>query len=251
MLISTSNDYVKHIKKLQTKKSYRYEQQAFVVEGIKMINDGIGLLDTVIISEKFDMEQITISPEIEKILVSDKVFRHLSDTVSPQGIMGIVKMPCDTLHDFSNSLLLFCDGVSDPGNLGTIIRSADAAGADGVILGQGCADIYNSKTIRSTMSSIFHIKTFFAEDSIKTLQYFQNKGTAVIGSSLSAKDNFYEADYTRPTLFIVGNEANGISDQALTICDKCVKIPMLGRAESLNVAVAASVMLFEAVRQRN
>jgi len=251
VITSSSNDYIKHLKKLQTKKSYRLENGQFIIEGIKMVKDGFSYIDTIIVSESFDMDLI---PDINKkniVEVSDKLFREISETLTPQGVMAVANMklwgPCDLLNE--SPFLLFCDGVADPGNLGTIIRTADAGGMTGVILSGNCVDLYNPKTIRATMSSLFNVKICIADDSIKTINFFKNKNVTVIGSALTSSESIYETNLKPPVLIVVGNEANGISDLVLTTCDKYVKIPMIGKAESLNVGVAASLLIYESVRQ--
>ena len=134
--------------------------------------------------------------------------------------------------------------------MGTIIRTADSAGCDGVILSPDCVDLYNPKVVRSTMSSLFNVPVCISEDSIKTLKFFKNNGVSIVGSTPHTDKFIYDEDFTRPTVIILGNEANGVSDDLLTMADSCVKIPMVGHAESLNVATAGAVLIYEAVRQR-
>ncbi len=250
MITSSSNDFIKHLKKLQTKKSYRHENKEFVLEGIKPVTDGIEFVKTVIAGESFDADKIPANVPVQ--IVSDKIIKEISDTQSPQGIMALCRMPDVDVKEISteNSVIVFCDNVSDPGNLGTIIRTADAAGCDGVVL-SGCADLYNPKTVRSTMSSLFNIKINICDDGIKTLEYFKNNFMKITGTSPRAENLLYKTDFTGSEVIVIGNEANGISERVLTICDKCVKIPMFGKAESLNASVAAALVIYDAVMQRN
>ena len=250
MITSTSNSLIKHIKKLQSKKSYRYECGEFIIEGLRQVFDAAKMCKTVLVSEDFT-EQLPNFPCTVETISSD-IFKSLSETKSPQGILAVAKMVTASEQDLlkENGLYVFCDSVQDPGNLGTIIRTADSAGADGVILGEGCVDLFNPKTVRSTMSSLFNVPVCVSESSIKTLKFFKNNGVKIVGSTPHTEKLIYDEDFTTKTLIILGNEANGISDDLLTLCDACVKIPMVGSAESLNVATAGAVLIYEAVRQR-
>lgn len=246
MITSAANDFVRHLKKLQTKKSYRYENKEFVLEGIKPVAEGIKFVKTIVVNENFDREKIPGNVPVQT--VSDKIFRDISDTKTPQGILALCAMPDVSIDKLptENTVLVFCDGVSDPGNLGTIIRTADAAGCGGVIL-SGCADLYNPKTIRATMSSLFNIKICIG--GINTLELLKNKSMTVTGTSPAAENLLYDTEFASAEVIVIGNEANGISETVLTKCDKCVKIPMFGKAESLNASVAAALVIYDAVMQ--
>ncbi len=250
MITSMSNDFVKHLKKLQTKKSYRHECGEFVLEGIKPVTDGINFVKTVIAGESFDTDKIPKNADVQ--ILSDKIIKEISDTKSPQGIMALCRMPDVGLSELptEKSVIVFCDGVSDPGNLGTIIRTADAAGCSGVVL-SGCADLYNPKTVRSTMSSLFNVRLCICDDGIAALKHFKKNFMQVTGTSPRAENLLYKTDFAESEVIVIGNEANGISDEVLTICDKYVKIPMFGKAESLNASVAAALVIYETVRQRH
>ncbi|MNI36959.1 23S rRNA (uridine(2479)-2'-O)-methyltransferase [compost metagenome] len=192
------------------------------------------------------------SLDIEWIAVSQGVLEKCSDTQTPQGIIAVVQKQPLAVQDmltFSDDLVVVIDGIQDPGNLGTIIRSADAVGAHGVILGAGTVDLYNPKTIRSTMGSLFHLPIIEA-DLMELLPLAREKGIGLVTTSLQAKRSCYEADLTQPTWLIMGNEAKGVSAKVAELSDVQVIIPMQGQAESLNVAMAATVLLFEASRQR-
>lgn len=250
MITSASNPLIKHIKKLQTKKTYRYDCGEFVIEGLRQVFDAKEYCKQVIVSEEFAADLPEFSCPVET--VSSRLMPALSETKNPQGILAVANMnPADekTLIK-EGGLYIFCDDVNDPGNLGTIIRTADSAGADGVILSSGCVDLYNPKTVRSTMSSLFNIPICISADSIKTINFFKNNGVAVIGSTPHTDKLIYDEDFTGSAMIVLGNEANGVSDELLTRCSSCVKIPMVGRAESLNVATAGAVLIYEAVRQK-
>lgn len=250
MITSASNTLIKHIKKLQTKKAYRYEHGEFVIEGLRQVFDAKDSVSLVVVSEEFANAIPSFNCPVET--VSAHLMPSISETKNPQGIMAIAKMnpakEADILKE--NGLYVFCDGVADPGNLGTIIRTADSAGCDGVILSPDCVDLYNPKVVRSTMSSMFNVPVCISDDSIKTINNFKNNGVSIIGSTPHTDKLIYQADFACSAMIILGNEANGVSDDLLTIADSCVKIPMVGHAESLNVATAGAVLIYEAVRQR-
>ena len=150
----------------------------------------------------------------------------------------------------STNYLLIMDSIQDPGNLGTMIRTADAAGFTGMIISKGCVDVYNPKVLRSTMGSIFRMPLCFTDKLENVLENIKLKGIRVYASHLSAKESCYEINMTNNIAIIIGNEANGISNEILPYADKLIKIPMYGRTESLNASIAAGILMFECVRQR-
>ena len=154
----------------------------------------------------------------------------------------------NSTEEIKGDFYLLCDKVQDPGNLGTIIRTAHAAGASGIILTKGTVDIYNDKTIRSTMGSVFYLPIIYDND-LSFLKKLKEDGFSLVTTSLQESKNFFEEDLRVKVILGVGNEGNGISDEIFAMSDKKVKIPMPGGAESLNVAVASSIILFEKVRQ--
>lgn len=220
--------------------------------------------------------------------VSDNVFIRMSDTQTPQGIMAVVKMSEITIEDLfgrdmhinsmngedndskntdskddnskndnsSNSsntiqpLLLILENLQDPGNLGTIIRMAEGAGVTGVIMSCNTVDIYNPKTIRSTMGSLYRVPVIYVEDICKTVEECRQKGVRVYAAHLKGTDNYNVKDYTKPTAFMIGNEGNGLTDKLTDKADELVRIPMQGKVESLNAAIACTILTYEAVRQR-
>ncbi len=247
---SASNALFKHIKSLQDKK-YRKKNREYTVEGIKSVNDAIASgkkVKQVIVAERLDFE----APEgIEKIKLSDQLFDRLCDTQSPQGVMAVIEME-DRAEFFpeTDKAYVYCDGVNDPGNLGTIIRTADAAGFGGVLLSKGTVDLYSPKTVRASMGSFFNIDVITELD-INDLKEYKAAGFELYGGALGKNTIDYRAaDMKKPTIIIIGNEANGISKDVMDIC-QCVKIPILGKAESLNASVAAAILMYELVSQRS
>ena len=279
MITSTSSSQVKHIVNLQKKSKLRKEEKQFVVEGIKMVSEAPkDRLVKVYISETFkaDNEEFLEKMNYEALgkdileVVSDNVFIRMSDTQTPQGIMAVVNMSEITIEDMfgkdmhinskndnsgnsSNKmqpLLLILENLQDPGNLGTIIRMAEGAGVTGIIMSSNTVDIYNPKTIRSTMGSLYRVPVIYVEDICKTVEECRQKGVRVYAAHLKGTDNYNVKDYTQPTAFMIGNEGNGLTDKLTDKADELVRIPMQGKVESLNAAIACTILTYEAVRQR-
>ena len=279
MITSTSSSQVKHIVNLQKKSKLRKEEKQFVVEGIKMVSEAPkDRLVKVYISETFkaDNEEFLEKMNYEALgkdileVVSDNVFIRMSDTQTPQGIMAVVKMSEITIEDMfgrdmhinskndnsgnsSNKmqqLLLILENLQDPGNLGTIIRMAEGAGVTGVIMSCNTVDIYNPKTIRSTMGSLYRVPVIYVDDICEAVEECKKKGIRVYAAHLKGTDNYNVKDYTQPTAFMIGNEGNGLTDKLTDKADELVRIPMQGKVESLNAAIACTILTYEAVRQR-
>ncbi len=258
---SNQNSTLKEIKSLHLKKN-RDALGLYFVEGIRFVSDAIDngqVISKIIISDK--LESLNGGSElIEKVkgvcsdisLVPEKLFKEVSDTQTPQGILAVLKK---NKYDFDRvisegSSVVILDCLQDPGNAGTIIRTADAGGISAVLMSKGCVDLYSPKVLRSTMGSVFHIPIFEGLNITETIQVLKLNGYKVIASHLSGKNNYFQEDLTGRSAIIVGNEANGISDETANMADSLVKIPMPGKAESLNASVAASIMIYEIVRQQ-
>lgn len=202
-----------------------------------------GLLKEVLISDQMtDLEPLDC-PDVE--VVERTVFKQISDTVHPQGILAVVQKPCwreeEVLAQKGGRVLLL-DGIRDPGNLGTMIRTAEAAGVKAVYMSPDCVDLFNPKVIRSTMGSIFRVPVFSAELTA-VIRRLTEKGTCVYATSLAAQKSFRDVDLQSAGI-IIGSEANGISDEVLRIVPEHIKIPMAGQVESLNAAVSAAILMF-------
>jgi TrmH family RNA methyltransferase len=253
-MLSKDNKLVKNALKLKQKK-YREEEGAFLVEGIRFVEEAAkeNKVRYIFYSEKIytvNGHERVLSLEVDKYEVSKDVMKELADTENPQGVVAIVEKPRWTINDVKNDFIVIADGIQDPGNLGTIIRTSDAAGAGAVIVIKGTVDVYNSKTLRSTMGSIFHIPVVFYDDFEEAALDLKSKGYRIYSSSLDADNYIYNYDFKEKTAIVIGNEANGIPDEHLKLSTHLVKIPMIGRAESLNAASAAAVIIYEVVRQR-
>lgn len=185
-------------------------------------------------------------------IVADNVFDRMSQTQTPQGIMAVVRMKDNSLSDMlsGNPLLILVENLQDPGNLGTIIRMGEGAGVTGVIMSPNTVDIYNPKTIRSTMGSIFRVPFIYVQDFGEAVSECQKSGVKVYAAHLDGKNTYLGEDYSTPTAFLIGNEGNGLTDDITKQADTLIRIPMEGEVESLNAAIACTILTYEAVRQR-
>ena len=250
---TTKNKKYKFIKSLQQKKT-RQNEGFFTVEGIKSVRDAVNSdadIELVAMSEDFFKNDAgEFAERIPTLIVANEIFGGLCDTKTPQGIIAVIKIKKQ--KQFTPDLskpYIFCDNVSDPGNLGTIIRTADAAGLGGVLLSKECADLYSPKTVRSSMGSFFNIDIITDFD-YSDLISLKSQGFRLYCGALEDDSICYtDVDFTAPCVIIVGNEANGASDVILKESEHII-IPIHGNAESLNVGVAASVLMYEAVRKR-
>jgi RNA methyltransferase, TrmH family len=256
-IMSVQNNKVKEWAQLLERRG-REKQGKYLIEGYHLVEEALRAgapVETIVYSmEKGRPDALTKSaPDaVEWVGVTQAVLEKCSDTQTPQGIFAVVaKMSIgpDELLSGENDLVIVLDGVQDPGNLGTIIRSADAVGASAVVLGRGTVDLYNPKTIRSTMGSMYHLPIVEA-DLLELLPRARDRGVRLVTTSLQAQRSCYDTDLRQRTWLILGNEAKGVSPEVAQQSDVRVIIPMQGKAESLNVAMAATVLLFEASRQR-
>lgn len=256
MITSTSNSQVKYLVQLQNKAKTRKENREFVVEGLKMVEEAPkDRVVKVYVSENYEnsnrgaLEKLNLEYET----VSDSVFSQMSDTKTPQGILAIVKMLEYSVEDMlkENPLIAVIENLQDPGNLGTIIRTGEGAGITGVIMSSNTVDIYNPKTIRSTMGSIFRVPFLYENDFLKAIEYIKSRNVTVYAAHLDGKNSYTKEQYTQPSAFLIGNEGNGLTNEVANAADVLIRIPMCGKVESLNAAVATTVLLYEARRQRD
>ena len=249
---STSNPIVKAARKLRDKND-RHISGIYMVEGENTVAELLAykkeLVQSLFITSKYAPEYQNCDFDVYE--VTDRVMDYMCDTKTPQGIAAQVRMDFSEPDFKAGSFYVYLDGVRDPGNVGAVIRTADAAGADAVILSPDCADIYNPKTVRSAMGSLFHIKTVVESAHLEYMKKALEGGVKAFAGALDAKDLLYDADMNGKIAVCVGNEAHGISDELKALNGVCgVKIPMIGEAESLNASVAAGILIYEAVRQR-
>lgn len=247
---SASNDKFKFFKSLLTKKG-RDESGQYMVEGIKSVKEALNSqrnIEAVIIKEGLacDIGQVTCPMYVMPQMLTDR----LSDTKSPQGIYAVINKLNKDIQLKKDGAYVYCDRVSDPGNLGTIIRTADSAGFEGVLLSPDCVEVHNPKTVRSCMGSFFRMEVIENVDPGFLRAYSETDGK-IYGGILSGDTKDYRSvDYKGSVMIVVGNEATGISEPVQKICTP-VKIPIYGGAESLNVAVAASILMYEAANSRH
>lgn len=257
-ITSKENEFIKHIKKLKDKK-YREVSHEYVIEGIKLVAEAI--------QEKAPIKQIVLCDDCEKnaaipkdlmyeiakyecIYVAEKVFKYLSEVQTPQGILAVIERNKQEIEiDYTQDIIVALDDVQDPGNLGTILRTVDSIGLTQILVSKGTADAYNPKVVRSTMGAIFRVKIIECEDLKQTLKEIKKHKFKVVVSSLQTEQTIYDISYHKKVI-VIGNEANGVEQEIQNQADEKVKIPMLGKTESLNASVATGIILYEYVRQK-
>lgn len=257
MISSTSNQQMKTIVQLNKKAKARRELRAFVVEGIKMFRETPDrLLQRVYVSEQFLKEEANHALLAEKgvdyELVSDSVFAHISDTNTPQGILAIVQMPEYSFSDLlrgAHTRLLVLEDIQDPGNLGTMFRTGEGAGLTGIIMSRETVDLFSPKTVRATMGSIYRVPFYVADDLQETILRLRQAGVHSYAAHLRGEKYYDRLDLTGATAFLIGNEGNGLKRETANLADAYLKIPMEGELESLNAAIAAGILMYEAHRQ--
>lgn len=265
MITSTANVQVKELVRLMKKSRARDEAGVFIVEGPRMAGELTGdplwrsHIRKVYLSESYAAKYPSEAEELKKIsrteLLADPVFDHVSGTKTPQGILAVAERReyhmADILGaDPAKAHVLVLDNLQDPGNLGTIFRTAEAAGVNGIVLSSDCVDIYNPKVVRSTMGAVLRMPFLYVEDLPGAIGELKKEGILAYAAHLSGEHAYDEEDYTAGCAFLIGNEGNGLRDEVVACADRRILIPMCGHAESLNAAVAAAVLMFEAGRQR-
>lgn len=242
---SSSNSLVKYWKKLATTRKERDKSGEFLVEGFHLVEEAINGTEVINIIVREDVV-IPASWNVDNIYmieVTAAIAAELAETEHTQGIFAQCKQPVSPV-DATWGKFLLIDSVQDPGNLGTMIRTADAAGLDAVLIGKGSADVFNPKTIRSTQGSIFHLPVIKA-DLMEWIPTLKERNIPVYGTALDARAvEFHKVEKTTQFAIIMGNEGNGISQEILQQTTQNVIIPILGSSESLNVAVAAGIVMY-------
>ncbi len=246
----------------------RREEQVFVVEGVRMFREAPAQwVREVYVSESFlqkcesekDVDLINHFSQYHYEILSEEVFQKVSDTQTPQGILCVLSMPHYELEDRIDRwmevagktlLLILLEDLQDPGNLGTILRAGEGAGIDGVIMTRRTVDIFNPKVIRATMGSIYRVPFFIVDCMGETIEFLRKRGVSVYAAHLDDSVDYDEADYTKPTAFLIGNEGSGLRRETADLAKQYIKIPMAGQVESLNAAAATAILMYEAARQR-
>ncbi len=256
MITSTSNQRVKELLQLQKKAKIRNQEGVFLAEGSRMVLEAPkDRIRKLYISESYDKKHGKELKEqgFQYEVLSDTVFAYVSDTKTPQGILAVIRQLDYKFEDMltkENPHILVLDNLQDPGNLGTIFRTAEAAGVTGILMSKDCVDIYNPKTIRSTMGAAYRMPFLYMEDILEGIRLLKEEQIHVYAAHLEGKYSYDIEDYRKGTAFLIGNEGNGLRQKIADMADTWVRIPMQGQAESLNAAVAAAVLMFEVSRQR-
>ena len=278
MITSSSNTRMKYIIQLNKKARTRRQERVFVVEGIKMCLEAPReQIQEMYVSESFLADHCN-QERLQGFayeIVSDGVFSKISDTMTPQGILCLVRMPQYRLEDLLGEdsgrcrtgsfpgkadsygqeagqnapHLLILENIQDPGNLGTRMRAGEGAGVTGVIMDGTTVDIFNPKTIRSTMGSLFRVPFYVADNLSETIGVLKESGVLLYAACLDGAQLYDKPDYTLPCGFMIGNEANGLRAETAALADIRIRIPMQGKVESLNAAVASALLMYEASRQ--
>ncbi len=262
-ITSASNSRVKRLVLLRQKAKERRQTQSFVIEGERLVLDAPAeyLEEVYITRGAMEKAGERLAPLTGKLtLLSDEAMAKASDTMSPQGILAVARQPQYSEEDLLGAygreekkmpLLLILEDIQDPGNLGTMFRTAEAAGATGILMSRGTVDVFNPKTVRSTMSSIFRIPFVVEEDFHGALRRLQERGIRLFAACLDGSRSYERADCRRACGFLIGNEGNGLTKETIRIANERIHIPMEGRIESLNAAMSAGILLYEAARQRH
>ena len=257
LIVSKSNDNVKLIRSLNEKK-YRTKYNAFYLEGVKVTNEILDkneAIDILFIAYSKSLlistnggqallDRISSLKNIKVLEFEENIFKYMTDTVNTQGILVVMKIPKYSLENEENKNIILLDKVQDLGNIGTIIRSCNAFGVDTILCTSGTADVYSPKAVRATMGGILNVKIIYL-DGIEKLNLLKKMGYKIATTSLKTQNSIDSIDYNNKYIFVMGNEANGVSKEILDISDFVVKIPMSEKIESLNVGVATSIILYE------
>ena len=261
LITSKQNPIVRYVRALHNKK-HREENRQFIIEGVKLIQEAIkeGVsISFLLFSDEFDYNKFIMQSEdrfdhVKTFILSDRIFNDISDCSTPQGIIAVVNRKDNSIDDvFSKEefFLVVFDEVRDPGNVGTIIRTLDAVGSDGLVLLGGCADPYSPKAVRSTMGSIFRVPIYEIHNSKEFLVNLKKLGTHIMVGHVKGEDLFtWQGGHERIAL-VIGNESNGVKEDILEIATSTVTIPMRGKTDSLNAATAAGLMAYEIYRKRH
>ena len=256
IITGRANPQIKNIMRLTKKPDERRKQGIFLVEGVRMYEEAPPeQITEVWVSQSFlkkEENQNRLAGRDYRE-VSDDIFKRISDTQTPQGILCMVRRPRYELSDLTDAgpaHLLLLEDIRDPGNLGTMFRTAEGAGATGVIMNQTCADLFSPKTIRSTMGSVFRVPFYITEDLRAVVRELKQKKITVYAAHLNGNKCYDTFDYREGCGFLIGNEGAGLKEETAALADEYLHIPMEGSLESLNAAMAAGILMYEVNRQR-
>ncbi|MFN2543414.1 MAG: TrmH family RNA methyltransferase [Actinomycetota bacterium] len=255
LITSVRNPRVADAVKLK-KRAFRERDRRFLVEGAQAVGEalaGPGLSTLFVSGPNGDQPLVSRAERAGTATfeVSGGVMEHLTSTVTPPGLVGVSRFVDVGMPDVASaSLACILYAVRDPGNAGTVLRSADAAGAEAVVFSTSSVDVYNPKAVRSSAGSLFHVPVVRDAEIHEAVDAFRQGGATVYAAAAHAEGDLYSLDLSRPSVFLFGNEAWGLPDDVVSLADATVRVPIAGAAESLNLAAAATLCLFEAARQR-
>ena len=257
-ITSDANPQIRQIIQLNTKARARRETGLFTAEGIRLVREvPRGLLAGIYAAESLAETQAAPLREAFPELfttVSDRLFGKISDTKTPQGVLAVVRMPGWEIKDLlavPDPLIMILEDLQDPGNVGTVVRTCEAAGAAGVLISSHTADPYQPKAVRSAMGSLFRMPVVQAQNLPDAVTGLQDAGISVYAAHLEGSILYTQPDYRKGSAMMIGNEGNGLTSEMTALADVRIRIPMSGKVESLNASAAASVLLYEARRQRS
>lgn len=266
MITSTANPRIKQLVQWQTKAKERRKDGVFVAEGLKMLEEAPDeWVREIYLTEEVVSRLKGADTERERVLfnkitslgyeiVMQEVMKRASDTQTPQGVLTVLEQPAyglQELLDTENGLYLLLEDIQDPGNLGTMFRTGEGAGITGIIMSKNTVDIFNPKTIRSTMGSVYRVPFIYVETLTEVLHEMKERGITTYAAHLAGKSYYDSFSFVEGTAFLIGNEGNGLKKETADLADNYLKIPMEGKLESLNAAVAAALLMYEAHRQRS
>ena len=256
MITAASNSRMKRLVQLQGQAKYRRSEGVFLVEGVRMFLEAPPeKIREVYVTESF-LRWKACRQKLEQTgyeVVADHLFSKITDTRTPQGILCVMEQFSWDLEDYLNredGLFLLLEDIQDPGNLGTMLRTAEGAGVTAVLMSRTTADIYNPKAIRSTMGSVYRVPFFYVADMETAFGLLRKKGVKIYAAHLAGEHVYTQENYGSKAAFVIGNEGNGLREETAAAADCLVRIPMEGQVESLNAAIAAALFLYEAKRQR-
>lgn len=254
MISSMSNNKIKNFVKCKKNAKERRRQDVFLVEGIRMFTEiPPDMHVETLVTEAFYERHKQLFLNISYELVSEHIMAAVSDTKTPQGVISMITgyhYAEEEVCSGDSPLIMALENLQDPGNLGTILRTAEGAGVTGILMSRDTVDLYNPKVVRATMGSIFRVPFCYVENLAESIKRLKQKGFQTYSAHLQGK-SFYDFNYIYPTIFCIGNEGNGLSKELSEVTDYKIKIPMMGKVESLNAATASTVLMYEAMRQRN
>lgn len=256
VLTSLQNPLVKQFRKLHTAKE-RHKQGLFLLEGTNLVTEAVAVafpLQTVCCTERWQKNHLSLwnqlSQQCRTELVSEEIISAIATTINPDGVVAIASRSVVTHKIPFTGIVLVLETIQDPGNLGTIIRTAAAADVSGLWISQDSVDLDHPKVMRASAGQWFRLPMQVSPDLLTTVNQAKTAGMQVISTLPTAEKTFWEVDWRKPSLILLGNEGAGLSNQLSTTADMAVNIPLANQVESLNVAIATALMVYEAYRQR-